>query len=351
MLEAKAKALEKENALKAEKIEAQAKALEKTNIKSKEVLQEIAKAREEGRAEALKEANLAKMKSKDDDDKKKKHHDDKKKKHHDKHKKKYTEDDLKKAKEDAEKNLPACAANGDPNGRFGKDSRDGGTNVFNKEINATNAVGLVGRTNWSINTPPYEVQRCDQILLIHGKKLDMNDYCEKEDSFMTLSIYMINFFEKKDVNKLIDSYWMKDITSIPTPIQGAPACVQWTTKTKSYPFCYESKAIMKQIIDAYYFFLNCVNPRERRLAWELMQNCNVARMNFTEAGPFGKQGPILKEIIAEADPNIFKTKEKPNLDGINPYYINRHGELEIPGYQPKPKRRMIMLNGKSFFEY
>ena len=103
-------------------------------------------------------------------------------------------------------------------------NRTAGTNVFEGKINATNALGFVGYTNWSINRAPYEVERCDQILLIHGKKLNLDNYCEKEDAFMTMSIYMINFFTERDSNKLIESYPMNEITAIPTPLAGAPGC-------------------------------------------------------------------------------------------------------------------------------
>merc|ERR1711957_798760 len=107
--------------------------------------------------------------------------------------------------------LPACRG-GDGNGT----GIMAGTNVFDGKINATDAVGKVGFTNYSVVKPPYKVKRCDQILLLPGKKLNPKDYCEKEDAFMTMSIYMMNFFLKRDPNKLVESFNMYEITQIPS---------------------------------------------------------------------------------------------------------------------------------------
>jgi hypothetical protein len=236
-------------------------------------------------------------------------------------------------------NMSICSMNGNGTKNGTKNgTRVGGTDVFKGKPNATNALGIVGFTNWSINEAPYKVERCDQILLIKGKKLNLKDYCEKTDSFMTMSIYMINFFIKKDVKSLLDSFSMADITSIPSEIPGTTGCTMWTTKTKTFPFCYESKEVLDQVTAAYYKFLNCKNPRENNIAYMLKQNCNLAKMNLTEAGPFGVQGPMFKDILMAMDPNLFKVKTQ-DLAGVNPYYISTvTGKAGVPGdHIAKPK--------------
>lgn len=309
----------------------------KKNEKTREEYEaDIQKAREEGKQEALRQAReeaeaKAKAKAKDHDKKKKK--------------KKFE----KKLDAEVKKRLakmPMCKGGKGGNGTADGKNRLGGTDVFKGKINATDAVGMVGFTNWSINEPPYKVERCDQILLIHGKKLNLNNYCEKTDAFMTMSIYMINFFHKKDVNKLIDSYSMADITSIPTELPGAPGCTSWTTKTKSFPFCYESKEVLEQIQAAYYKFLNCKNPRERDIAYELKKNCNLAKMNLTREGPFGEQGPLFREMLEAIDPSLFAGPKKQDLTGINPYYIT-DDKARVPGdHLQKPARNPMLENSR-----
>ena len=113
------------------------------------------------------------------------------------HDKKFKEK-LEKAVQKRLAEMPTCKKAYDPNDPDGNlTGIIGGTNVFEGKINATDAVGKVGFTNYSIYKPPYKVKRCDQILLLPGKKLDPSDYCLKEDAFMTMSIYMMNFFLKK----------------------------------------------------------------------------------------------------------------------------------------------------------
>jgi len=339
-VENKAKTDEANNSKEAAKFEAAAK--EAAKAKTNEQLLALAKAREEGKAEALAIARAeaeAKMKTKE------------KSKAKNKAKSKAKKAQLQ-TKIDAEvkkrlAKMPLCdgkGANG-KNGTTGK-NRVGGTEVFKGKINATDAVGIVGFTNWSINEPPYKVERCDQILLIQGKKLNLKNYCEKEDSFMTMSIYMINFFFKKDVKQLIDSYSMSDITSIPTELPGAPGCTMWTTKTKSFPFCYESKEVLDEITAAYYKFLNCRNPRENDVAYEFKKNCNLAKMNLTAEGPFGEMGPMYKQILESVDPDMFKVK-KQDLTGINPYYINGEN-VRVPGDHIVPPARNPLIANSRF---
>lgn len=227
--------------------------------------------------------------------------------------------------------LPKCkGGNGDGNGNGDGDGILGGTNVFEGKINATDAVGYVGFTNYSVNKPPYKVKRCDQILLLPGKKLDPKDYCRKEDAFMTMSIYMSNFFLKKDPNKLVESFPMDQINSIPQALPGAPGCTMWTTKTRSFPFCYESQEILDQVIEAYYAFMNCRRgPQGPAIAAMLLKACDPTKLNLSKDGPFGPKGPLYLDMMRQMNPD-FGRKQKVNLADINPYYVYED-RVHVPG--------------------
>lgn len=228
--------------------------------------------------------------------------------------------------------LPTCKGGKGGNGNgTGEDGIMGGTNVFDGKINATDAVGMVGFTNYSVVRPPYKVKRCDQILLLPGKKLNPSDYCDKDDAFMTMSIYMLNFFLKKNPNKLVESFPMYEIQAIPSALPGAPGCTMWMTKTRSFPFCYESAEILEQVIEAYYAFLNCrKGPQGPRIAGALLKACDISKLDLTANGPFGAQGPMYQQIIYAMDPSKKNAKKKPNLDDINPYYIYED-KVHVPG--------------------
>jgi len=230
-------------------------------------------------------------------------------------------------------NLPKCkGGNGDGDGDGNNHGLIGGTNVFDKLKNATDAVGYVGFTNYSVHKPPYKVKRCDQILLIPGKKLDPKDYCKKEDAFMTMSLYMTNFFLKIDPNKLVESYPLEQINNVPAPLPGAPGCTMWTTKKRSFPFCYDSPDIMDQVIEAYFAFMGCRRgPQGPLIAAMLLKACDPSKLDLGMNGPFGRKGPMYKEMMRAMDPDFDKPKKgKKELPDINPYYIY-DDRVNVPG--------------------
>lgn len=231
------------------------------------------------------------------------------------------------------------------NPRRRKNNRRGlGTNVFDKKINATNAVGYVGRYNHSINRPPYKIKRCDQILLIPGKKMNNKNYCIKQNAFMTMSIYMMNFFLEKNPDKLIESFPMYEITQIPTKMSGAPGCTTWKTKHRSFNFCYRNEAILDQVIKAYYAFLNCRRGNTNGIAGELFKACDVKKLDLSPYGPFGDQAQTYKDMIKQLDPRAFDVElhDAAGVKGkINPYYIENH-QIGVPGdYIPMVTEEMI----------
>jgi len=176
--------------------------------------------------------------------------------------------------------------------------------------------------NFSISQPPYKVERCDQVLLLPGKKLNLKDYCSKEDAFMTLSIYMANLFLSKDSNKLIESIPMDQITVMPSRMPGAPTCAQYQTRFKSFAFCYETEEILDQVIEAYHEFFSCRKKvGAKPVSKVLVEACDLSKIDFSENGPFGKQGPIYKSMIDEHQQSEGSNESSPfSKDKLNPYY-------------------------------
>lgn len=204
-----------------------------------------------------------------------------------------------------------------------------GTNIFTGKKNSSDAAGLVGPLNFSIAQPPYIVERCDQVLLLPGKKLNLKDYCSKEDAFMTLSIYMANLFLTKDSNKLVESIPMDQVTMLPAKMPGAPTCTTYSTRFKSFAFCYESEEILEQVIEAYKEFFRCRRGPRPPVPNVLVEACDIKKIDFSENGPFGKQGPIYKSMIDEQKLSGGNGGEGSafSKDKINPYYDIR----KVPG--------------------
>lgn len=179
--------------------------------------------------------------------------------------------------------------------------------------------------NYSISSPPYKVQRCDQVLLLKGKKLNLTDYCIKSDAFMTLSIYMANVFEDENANKLLESVPLDQITYYPNELSGTLSCTKFTGKTRSFGFCFDTAEILDQVIEAYEFFRVCregtPTPNILKL---LLEACDMSKIDFSEKGPLGKDGLKYKKMVedykAKNDLNKTPPELKYNPDKINKYY-------------------------------
>lgn len=151
---------------------------------------------------------------------------------------------------------------------------------------------------------------------------------------MTLSIYMANLFLTRDSGKLVESIPMDQVTTIPSKLPGAPTCTQFQTRYKSFAFCYETEEILAQVIQAYKDFFRCrLGERGSPPAANIIQACDLKKLDLTENGPFGNQGPIIKSMVEEyrkSHPelgNYSLFDGSFNKESINPYYNTN----KVPG--------------------
>lgn len=194
---------------------------------------------------------------------------------------------------------PPCSNDGKGgNGKGNNIAGRTGTNVFTAaKTNATNAVGMVGTFKYTIPSPPYVVERCDQILQIKGKKMSLTDYCIQTPAFMTLSIYMVNLFDGATPDKLSQSINFNEIRDVPMILQGTTKCMKFQGKSSAFGFCYDTHEIAEQIVTAYTKFYNCSKGSDNPLIDVLLESCDISKIDFTIKGPFGKDGPkILARI-------------------------------------------------------
>ena len=214
-----------------------------------------------------------------------------------------------------------------------------GTDVFVGKTNASNAVGLVGSSVYTIAAAPYVVKTCDQVLQIPGTTIDLDNYSQagRKPAFMTLSIYFANFFPQKNSSMLVQSMETQLLTNELTQIPGAPGCTTFQTQKKTYSFCFESEEIRKQIRAAAVKFLHCKpNAKANEVSLEIaLQGCDLGKVDLTKKGPFGVAGPKIAAVLLK-----MKNKKDGVIDwkGVNPYYINKG----IPGDHPPTKQ--VALN-------
>jgi hypothetical protein len=110
-----------------------------------------------------------------------------------------------------------------------------------------------------VSSPPYKVMSCDQVVEIEaGTLLDLNDFTKKGNGFFTISMYMVNQFQKRDGNFLEKSITLDRIISMPKIIQGAVSCIGFfDTGDKYISICPKDINTSNQILDAFSQFMKC----------------------------------------------------------------------------------------------
>lgn len=121
--------------------------------------------------------------------------------------------------------------------------------------------------------------------------MDLTDYCIKTDAFMTLSIYMANLFDAKNPDRLVMSIPFDELISIPGILVGTTKCIKFSGKQNQFGFCYNTKEIAEQIVVAYRKFYECARGGDTSIIDVLLEACDLSKIDFTENGPFGKDGP------------------------------------------------------------
>jgi hypothetical protein len=172
----------------------------------------------------------------------------------------------------------------------------------------------------------------------------MADYSKREKSLLTMTIYMANIFQSKDINKLIDSVTMDRMQQPPVHIPGAPGCLNFAADNKNLAFCAKDKTIADQLVQAYFDFQNCrkgKKPLSYKDVLKLLMECeknvnsikpknNAVNGNLTAVG--GQQG-ITSLLGSTNSTNLTETNSALNAVNnpvtmtVGPYYK----DLKVPG--------------------
>jgi hypothetical protein len=149
---------------------------------------------------------------------------------------------------------------------------------------------------------------------------------------MTLSIYMANLFEAQNPDKLVMSIHSESMQTLPHILLGTTTCVKWADKTNQFGFCYETKEVAEQIIAAYMKFYECARGGDLPLIDVLLEACDISKIDFTEKGPFGKDGPKYLKKIQEKTENRPRYRKVDKSLQYDPMNLNKYYSLtQAPG--------------------
>jgi hypothetical protein len=134
------------------------------------------------------------------------------------------------------------------------------TNVFGKDLHASNAAGYVGNRSLSISKAPWRIKTCDQVIQITAQRLkDYNDYSLREPAFFTISIYMINMFSGKDNTRLVESINIENVNNVPDIIPGSKSCLDFSDvkNKKRISLCLDDQERVDDVKEALQKIMRC----------------------------------------------------------------------------------------------
>jgi hypothetical protein len=126
--------------------------------------------------------------------------------------------------------------------------------------NTTNVVGALSTSDVIINKAPYEVTKCEQVIMLKAKRIaDFDDYTTRAPAFFTMSAYLINMFESQDNNKLLESINLAHIKIIPSVLEGSKTCLgfQDGVNYRNISLCIDDQETFDAILKSYNSFMTC----------------------------------------------------------------------------------------------
>ncbi len=126
---------------------------------------------------------------------------------------------------------------------------------------ASNVVGAMHSVDdVRVDKSPFKVSRCDQVLTFDADTFsDHDDYASRKKAYFTISAYLINVFDGKDVNKLDESISLYNIKDSPKILMGSKSCVNFNDKTnvKNITICMSEEHDATNIIKAFEKLMQC----------------------------------------------------------------------------------------------
>jgi len=176
-----------------------------------------------------------------------------------------------------------------------------------------------------VTASPYTVTACDQIVEVSAKTLlDENDFTKKGDSFFTMSVYMINQFEKRDGNTLKQSVSFDKINIAPSIIQGSVSCIRFSDSSyKSFVMCLPDKTSAEGVLKAFNQYKKCrmgdnlKNTPEETVKKLLQASCLGLNVNL-DIKKFGGDANKAKAAYSTAMNNALKNVGNKLKDLVKP---------------------------------
>lgn len=188
------------------------------------------------------------------------------------------------------------------------------------------------KTTPVVTSAPFIVKTCDQVLYIQGaQKLKNYDDCSsREDGFFTMSMFMVNYFQKDVASTLRKSILIEDMNLLPSYVPGTmKKCLNFVDgKTPGqFAVCFNDPAVTETLYAAFMSFMKCrMGDNLRPLTLPQLKKVYELTCNGQ---------PIDPKLIFGSNKGDLINGINDNLGKLNPYYPIRFP----PGGLPPEKRK------------
>ena len=156
------------------------------------------------------------------------------------------------------------------------------------------AIGFPSNDTIIVDSPPWEVKSCNELLLINAESLKdltiTKNYMEREPAYFTMNAYLINKFKNSSLQSLEESIRMSNLKVEPSILLGSKSCIVFIDKYSSRQFsmCLQSDLQANQILLAFKTFQKCrlgddLAPYDKiKVQAMISQSCADVPMKKTE---------------------------------------------------------------------
>jgi hypothetical protein len=181
--------------------------------------------------------------------------------------------------------------------------------------NGTNVQGKIGAKNVTVNTPPFTVESCQQVVYIEAKTLSDSEDCESLiPAYFTMNMYYVNFLSSNNATTLKKSIRLDNIGMMPSVLPGTKKkCIDFKQNDGvRFGICMGTPEAAASILDVYESFMRCrmgdsLGPMTPEKLHEMfLRNCGGNKLD--------KSGSTAEAAHRKKMNALFKNGK------VNPYY-------------------------------
>ena len=169
-----------------------------------------------------------------------------------------------------------------------------------------NSLGEKVDKHVALNTFPFKITRCDQIVLFPVHFInDADDYRVRKVGYAAITAHYTNLFSDKDGQKLVQQVITATMRGKPSHLLGARGCIHVPggPKQKNMNICTSSGKNALNIISVYDAFERCsvgdnLKPISPKLLKELMKLCGMSKFSVSGKGSAAGIARLNRQIEA-----------------------------------------------------